>query len=419
MSESESENIQVLLPEAKVVIFSRNKDTVDTFMTLQTDWRFARVKLDAKEGDVDTAIAAYDGKPSPDLVIVETETINDGFSDQLEDLADNCSEGTAAIVIGPVNDVNLYRKLVGMGVSDYIVRPVHKDSFGNNIAETLLDKIGAKDSRIIAVAGSKGGVGTTSVAQILALGLSEKLGQKTFLLDTAGGWSTLSVSMDFEPAATLSGAVKAAEKDDEDGLARMLYKHSDRLHVLSSGIDAMLEDTIGPDDIEELLDYLMVTYPVLIVDISASNPALKRKVLSRANEVLVVTTPSLTSLRAARTFMQEISTLRGGKTDTMELIVNMQGKSPKYEVSAGDIKIAMEREPSAILPFMPDLFIGMEGQDINILEDVAGLEIAKKLLLLANKTLAGKNDSDVLRALGRSPQKKAGLGQFLEKLKAK
>lgn len=68
---------------------------------------------------------------------------------------------------------------------------------------------------------------------------------------------------------------------------------------------------------------------------------------------------------------------------------------------------------------MPDLFIGMEGQDINILEDVAGLEIAKKLLLLANKTLAGKNDSDVLRALGRSPQKKAGLGQFLEKLKAK
>lgn len=416
MSESESENIQVLLPEANVVLFSRNKDTVDTFMTLQTDWRFARVKLKAVEGDADTAIATYNGAASPDLVIVETETINDGFSDKLEDLAENCAEGTAAIVIGPVNDVNLYRKLIGMGVSDYIVRPVHKDVFGNDIAATLLDKIGAKDSRIIAVVGSKGGVGVTSVSQILALGMSDKLKQKTFLLDTAGGWSTLSVSMNFEPAATLSGAVKTAEKDDEDGLARMLYKHSDKLHVLSNGIDAMLEDTVGPDDLETLLDYLMVTYPVLIVDLSAGNPALKRKVLSRANEVLVVATPSLTSLRAARTLMQEISTLRGGGTDTLELIVNMQGKSPKYEVAKADIKVAMEREPSTIVPFMPDLFIGTESQDIDFLEDAAGVEIAKNLLLLANKTLSGKDDDDVLRAFGQTPQKKAGLGQFLQKL---
>src|SRR5690606_23129711 len=110
----------------------------------------------------------------------------------------------------PVNDVNLYRKLIGMGVSDYLVKPVQQEELSNDIAASLIERIGASGSRLIVMMGAKGGVGTTVLSEGLAWGLSEDLGQKTFFLDAAGGWSTLPVGMDFEPATTLADALRAA-----------------------------------------------------------------------------------------------------------------------------------------------------------------------------------------------------------------
>jgi pilus assembly protein CpaE len=419
MSEEDKDHTQVLLPGAKIKLFSRNNDTVEVFTKLGKDWRFARVELEVEEGDVDVAANLFAKEESPELVIVETESIDDGFTDKLEELAGNCAEHTSAIVIGPVNDVNLYRKLVGMGVSDYIVRPVKVKQFSNDIAATLLEQIGARDSRLIALIGSKGGVGTTMLSGVLAVGLSEKLGQKTFLMDTAGGWSTLSVAMDFEPSATLSEAIKAAQNDDENVLARMCHTYSDRLSVLGTGIDTMLEESVDPEEIEDLLDILMSTYPALIVDLSASNAELRAKVLTRASEIIVVTTPTLPALRSARTLIQEVSTLRGGKGDELDLIVNMEGFAPKYEVSQSDIKEALDRDPSVVVPFNAELFVGSEGQDLKFTDDKAGVEIVQKLMPLAAKVLSGSHSSELLASVSPADDKKGGIGQLLEKLKAK
>ena len=71
----------------------------------------------------------------PELLVVETRTIEDGFTERLEVLAGNCSDHTSAVVVGPVNDVYLYRKLIAMGVSDYLVRPIRKDVLAEVLAK--------------------------------------------------------------------------------------------------------------------------------------------------------------------------------------------------------------------------------------------------------------------------------------------
>ncbi|HEY8191262.1 MAG TPA: type II secretion protein ATPase, partial [Alphaproteobacteria bacterium] len=164
MSDGDKTYTSILLPGARVALFTRDSETKATFLALQKDWRFARVELDVQDGDITTAISAYQKTPSPDLVLVQTDTIDDGFSGSLEALAGACAEGTAAIVIGPVNDVNLYRRMIGMGVSDYLVRPLKTEPLANDIAATLIEKIGAAGSRLIAMIGSKGGVGATVLA---------------------------------------------------------------------------------------------------------------------------------------------------------------------------------------------------------------------------------------------------------------
>lgn len=415
MSDGDKSYTTVLLPAARVALFTKDAETRRTFEEIGRDWRFARVDMQVHDGDVTTAAQTYQGEASPALVIVQTDNIDDGFTQQLEALSGVCAEGTAAMVIGPVNDVNLYRKLIGMGVSDYIVRPVKQEELSNDIAASLIERIGATGSRLIVMMGAKGGVGTTVLAEGLAWGLSEDLGQKTFLLDAAGGWSTLAVGMNFEPAATLADALRAAVERKEDSLNRMLFKASDRLTVLSSGGDVMLEDNVSAEHYEYFLDHMMTTYPVVLVDLSGAAAGLKNAVLRRAHEILLVTTPTLPSVRAARTLLQEISVLRGGSDANIDLIVNMHNLAPKHEVSKAQIEEGLERKIGAMVEFDPGLFVSTESAAKKLTADKAGAAIVDMLLPLARKVLALAPSTEP----ANEDDGRKGIGGLLSKLKSK
>jgi len=193
-----------------------------------------------------------------------------------------------------------------------IKRPVPLKTLSEIVAGNLIEKLGTKGSRLIAVIGAKGGVGTSSLTQGLSWGISENLKQKTFLMDAAGGWSSLSVGMGFEPSTTLYEAVRAASNKDEDTLERMFYKANEYLTVLSAGADPMLEASVHAQQYEDLIDLMMVKYPVVMVDLSGAIPSLKRTVINRAHELVIVTTPTLPALRSARSLMQEVKLLKNG-----------------------------------------------------------------------------------------------------------
>ncbi len=413
MSDGDKSYTTVLLPTARVALFSRDAETRATFEAIGRDWRFARVDMQVIDGDAETAAQAYQGETSPALVIVQTDNIDDSFTQKLEMLSSNCAEGTAAMVIGPVNDVNLYRKLIGMGVSDYLVRPVQQEEMANDIAASLIERIGATGSRLIVMMGAKGGVGTTVLTEGLAWGLSETLGQKTFLLDGAGGWSTLAVGMNFEPSTTLAEALRAAVENKQDSLSRMLFKASERLTVLSSGGDVMLDDLVSPEHFEYFLDYIMTTYPVVLVDLSGAPAGVKAVVLRKAHEILLVTTPTLPAVRASRTLLHEIRDLRGGSEANVDLIINMHNLSPKHEVSRAQIEEGLERKAGAMIEFDPGLFVSTESAAKRLTADKAGAAIVEALLPLARKVLAiaGGNEP------ANEDDGRKGIGGLLSKLK--
>lgn len=416
MNDTVDTGTAVLLPAATIDFFLKDKETSEAARALDDDWRFARVTVSVEEGDIETAIQSYEQAKSPSLIIIETDTTDDSFVKRLESLSAHCNEGTAAIVIGPVNDVNLYRKLTSMGVSDYLVRPVPIETLSEVIAGTLIEQMGAAGSRLIGVVGAKGGVGTTSLTQALVLGLSQNMGQKTFLLDAAGGWSSLSVGLGFEPIAKISEATRVAGNNDMDSLNRLLVQPNDKLSVLASGSDPMLEPMVEPSEYEVLLDLLMTSYPVVVVDLSAARPGLKKAVIARAHELLLVSTPTLPSLRAARTLMQEIKNLHGGALHGLDLVINMQGLAPGKEVPKSDIKAALDREPSVVVPYDPKLFFGAEAEGKNLSQMKGGEEIINLLMPIAGKVVkaSGSKDND-----GQDKGESGLLGSVLNKLKTK
>ncbi len=377
----------ILLPSARVDLFLKDKATIEAARSLANDWRFARVTVSVHEGDVDAAVRLYGTTTSPDMIMVETDTTDDSFIGRLGELSGLCDEGTSAIVIGPVNDVNLYRSLTAMGVSDYLVRPVPVETLSEVIAASLIEKLGTSGSRLIAMIGSKGGVGVSSLAQILAWGVSDTLNQKTFLFDAAGGWSSLGVGMGFEPVSGTNEAIRAVTAKDMDSFRRMLFHPNDKLAVLGTGAESMLDGNVQAQPFEDILNTAMASYPVVIADLSGAPHAVKKMVLTRAHETILVSTPTLASLRSARSLMNEMKKLLGGTHPSIDLVINMAGIAPGKEVGKGDIQSAMDTAPAVVIPFDAKLFIGAENEGRKLGSDKVGAVIAQSLLPLVQKIL--------------------------------
>lgn len=415
MSESEAQITDILLPQASIAVFSNDEETLGSAAFLREDWRYARVSVNAVKGGVEEAIATYQEQSSPDLMIIQTEDIDDSFTNKLGELSQYCDEGTSAIIIGPVNDVYLYRQLIEMGVSDYLVKPIKPVIFAEVIAKSLIDRLGVADSRLIVFASAHGGVGATTLSQISALIASNHLGQKTMLMDLCGGWSTLSVGLGFEPSATLQEVYTAIQSGSEDSLKRMIHNVDEKLSVVSSGSDSMLDGAIDGAGAEAILDNLMSKYPVVFVDLSGSDSVVKKAVLSRANQIIIVTTPTVTSLRACRSLLGEISDVRGESTGDVSLLVNKTGVVKSQEVDKADITEAIGQKIEAEIPYMAEAFLKYESEIKDLMAQKEGEALLEALVPVLRKSISvGENQE------GDGDDKKSGfLGGFLSKLGSK
>ncbi|PCJ00111.1 MAG: type II secretion protein ATPase [Alphaproteobacteria bacterium] len=388
MSEIENQATDTLLPSASILVFSKDSDTLDSAKALLDDWRFARVNVNAIEGGVEEAITTFESEGATEIIIIQTDEIDDSFTERLGELSNYCDEGTAAIIIGPVNDVYLYRQLIEMGVSDYLVRPIKVEILKDVIAKALIQRLGVSDSRLIAFVGAKGGVGTSSMAQICAWLAADNMENKTLLIDAAGGWSPLSVGIGFDPSASLPEIARAVEAQNEDALERMFFEASDKLTILASGSDAMLDPSVSAAQYEAVLDNLMVKSPVVMVDLSGAESSVKKAVLSRAHEIIMVATPTVTSLRFCRSLLKEISDIRGGETGGVSLVVNQAGLAKTYEVSLSDIGEALEFPPSACVPYVPSVFLKYESDIKGVITDKDASVFIGELASMLQKSIS-------------------------------
>lgn len=355
-----SPKVDSLLPPAKIHLFSDDLETLSLFDSLNDDWRFGRIHLAIRGNNLDDAIEYYSRRKSPTLIIIQTDTISDAFQKRLEDLAGACDEGTAAIIVGPVNDVQLYRHLTNIGISDYLVYPMSLEDLVEAIADALQDIIGAVDSHLLAMVGVKGGVGTTCVASMMADILSEKYEQKTLLMDAAGANSTLWNNFSFTPSGSLIEAALAVADQDMETFDRLIVKQTDYLHILNSGTENILDKPVAVEAYEMLLDYCLSVYPNVIVDTSGAPVAIKKVVLARANSVGIVTTPRVPDLSLTKLMMKAIASIPGGHNKKPTILLNKIGSAKNLDIGAADIREAIGIEDLTELPWDGSFFAGAE-----------------------------------------------------------
>src|SRR5512132_1386615 len=102
-------------PRVSVQAFCETVETAAAVQSAGEDRRLGKAHLKIQMGGMAAAVEAYRTAPTPNVIILETEGRGRILAG-LDRLAAVCDPGTRVVVIGRVNDVTLYRKLVRRGV---------------------------------------------------------------------------------------------------------------------------------------------------------------------------------------------------------------------------------------------------------------------------------------------------------------
>ena len=112
-------------------------------------------------GGIAAAVEAYRYEPTPPLIIVECLRDPQGLLNEIDTLAEVCDAGTKVIVIGPTNDILLFRELMRRGVSEYLVSPVQPLQLIGAIGGLFNDPAQPFVGRTVAFVGARGGAGAS------------------------------------------------------------------------------------------------------------------------------------------------------------------------------------------------------------------------------------------------------------------
>jgi pilus assembly protein CpaE len=94
-------------PRVSVQAFCETVETAAAVQAAGEDRRMSKAHLKIQMGGMAAAVEAYNNSPTPNVIIIESESRGDEVLGGLDSLAEVCDAGTRVIVIGRHNDVLL------------------------------------------------------------------------------------------------------------------------------------------------------------------------------------------------------------------------------------------------------------------------------------------------------------------------
>ena len=346
---------EVSVPRIAIHVFAERQDTLASAERAGQDRRLSRATTQIRVGGVPAAVETYSHEPTPPLIIVECLQDPQTLLDQVDRLAEVCDAGTKVVIIGATNDIILFRELMRRGVSEYLVAPVQPLQLISAIGGLFADPAQPFVGRTIAFVGARGGAGASSVAHNTAYAMSERIGANTVIVDYDLPFGTAGLDFNQDPLNGVADALTQPERLDSTLLDRMMVRCTDKLSLFAAPATLDTDWDISPDAFEEVTSHIRSTAPFVVLDLPHLWSGWMRKTLISADEVVVVATPDLASLRNAKNMIDLIKSARPNDAPP-RLVLNQVGVPGRPEIPAKEFGAALGIHPSLIIPFDPKLF---------------------------------------------------------------
>lgn len=313
------------------------------------------VAVTLQKGAIGEMIEYLKENRSPKILLVELSDKKTALDD-IDALAEVCDPDVKVITTGTINELSFYRELIDVGINDYLLQPFSAEEFGT-IYEKLLrgggDDNAEKNFIHIAVMGTRGGVGVTTVVNTLGYILAEECKLPTSILDLDPYYGTASLDLDLDPSRGFREALEKPERIDSLFMDRVLIKYSDELTLMSA--EEGIEDEIHPSDknAELLLKEFEAKCQFLVTDIPRQARKYIWTFIAKADVIIIVSDLSVAGLRDCGRYLEQISN-KMAKTN-IRVIINRTGMNAKCEISQSDFEDSIKRKINLKIPFESDI----------------------------------------------------------------
>ena len=343
------------VPRISIHAFCEFPDTGTALQRAGGDRRLSKAHLQVQLGGVNAAVEHYTGQITPNLLIVETKLSGQDALSELDRLAEVCDPATKVIVVGRHNDVELYRELMRRGASEYLIAPVEPLELIEVISGLYLDPGASPIGRVVAVVGARGGAGSSTVAHNIGWCIAEELHINTTIVDLDLPFGTVGLDFNDEASQGVADALSAPERLDDVLLDRLLLKRGDHLSLFTAPAALEREYDAAPEAYEAVVDAVRQTTPCVVLDIPHGWAPWIKSALLAADDIVIVATPDLTSLRNAKNIIELVKNARPNDVPP-RLVLNQVGTPKRPEIPAKDFAETMGLDPAAIIGFDPTLF---------------------------------------------------------------
>jgi pilus assembly protein CpaE len=393
-------------PRISIQAFCETAETAAVIQAAGEDRRLAKTFVKIQMGGPAAAVEVYRGSPTPNVVILETESHGEGVIASLDALAEVCDAGTRVIVIGQFNDIALYRELVQRGVSEYLIRPTNAIDVVRVICGLFHTPDAKPIGRIIAVVGAKGGVGASTIAHNIAWAIARNLTLNSVVTDLDLAFGTAGLDYNQDPPQGIADAVFSPDRIDTNFIDRLLTKCTDHLSLLAAPATLDRVYDFSAEAFDSVFDALRATMPCIVVDVPHQWTGWTRRTLISADDILVVAMPDLANLRNAKNLLDFLRAARPNDRRP-SYCLNQVGVAKRPEIKVADFAKALEDQPAAVIPFEPQIFGTAANNGQMIAEVASGHRTAEIFRQLAQR-LTGRTEP--------KQQRGGTFGPLLEKL---
>jgi pilus assembly protein CpaE len=253
------------------------------------------------------------------------------------------------VVSGPHTESSLILRAMHLGVTHFFPpepSDVELNSVIVELVRTASPVAAASEGRILAVMGTKGGVGATVLACQLAASLQEA-GGRSALVDLNYPLGDVALHFDVDPTYTLADLSRAEQELDATYLRTILKGHESGVQILAAPTQMEDAESIHGLHVERVLPILRSEFDWVIVDVSRSWNEASVQALTLADQILLVTlfdVPTMNHARQHKKLLEGLA-LNGSR---IRMVGNRHSKGDA--VTVGDFKRVLGSEPDALIP---------------------------------------------------------------------
>ncbi len=289
-------------------------------------------------------------RPTCSTVIVSSAASTDVFTAAME-------AGARGLVLAPVAFEDLRSRVEAAGATAQNMRrlmasPVTQDGAGHGRA------------RVVTLVGAKGGVGTTTIAAHIAFDLVRSApGQRVCLVDLDLEKGDVAALIEVRHRASIADVAKVSDDLSARAVNDAVVVHESGLHLLLTPDDVRDVEAVTPRALREVVAVLRQEYDLVIVDAGSHVTPIQATAVELADEVVMVTTPDVLSLRALRRSIALWEGLAVRKESDVRVLVN---RTSRQSSVSGETVRQLTRAPVmnvAIPAMFHRLELGLNARD--------------------------------------------------------